>query len=211
MAVVAAAVVAIDFAAKRFAAALTGMGEIAILDTLRLTIIHNDLLLGGLSLGPATLVVNCALIVLLVALMVVVARDLAAVDPSSPRMLGLLAGAAIGNGIDLLSTGAGAMDFLAVEHRAGSEIAFNLADVALLAGLALCARTTLRILFAWRAQRQLALAPALVMGARRALETEIARPVHAEGARARNTPADRGHGSDAVVGDMPPLPPEARR
>ena len=213
MALVAAIVVAIDFESKRYAAATLGAGERVLAEGLRLTIVHNDLLVGGVSLGGATRAINVALIAVLVALMTMVVRDLTAVDPAAPRVLGLLAGAAVGNALDLAGPGAGAVDFIAVAHGPGAEIAFNLADIAFVIGLVLCARTVVRVLLAWRIQRAIAADPAIVgtIGPRRAFDVEVPRNVIVDGLRPRRAPAERRRPASGVtIGDPPPAPPEAR-
>jgi len=66
-----------------------------------------------------------------------VCRELARFDERAPQTLGLIAGAAGGNLLSLVTSTRGVTDFIAIEHGAGRELVLNFADVAAYAGLVL--------------------------------------------------------------------------
>ena len=150
VALVAAAVAAVDLATKQLAVGLLGAGESAV-GPFRLALTYNDQLAWGLTAGRAALPLTAVSTALLLLCVAVVCRPLAQIDRGAPRMLGLIVGAGAGNLLSGVAYAAGAPDFVRLEWGAASGWAFNVADVALFAGLALCGRTVLRLLVAvWR-------------------------------------------------------------
>ena len=173
---VAVVVALADLVTKQIAVARLSEGTgLTIGEAVRLTLFHNHGLAWGLSGGGQALAITLVGTALLLGAVAAVRRQLAVVDPSSPRMLGLIVGAAIGNALSLFVWPAGAPDFIAVATGGGAEAVINVADVALFAGLALCCRTTWRVALAVRAERepQPTLAPTLSQRAPRAVEREI--------------------------------------
>lgn len=177
---VAAAVLAIDAATKHLAPLLASRGA-ALGDWARFTVLHNDRLTGGVSLGAATVLAHAAVLLGLVALMAAVCRPLSDVDDSAPLWLGLLAGAALGNGVEVVAGAGGATDFLALRYAEGAEVVGNLADVAACVGLALLVRGTGRIALAIRRTRHAVVVPAVtptVARERAAYAGDVAVPLH---------------------------------
>jgi lipoprotein signal peptidase len=125
-------------------ASLGALGR-ALGERVRFTLLANTQGAFGMSLGPHTWNVNVGLTLAAIALMAPVCRDLARVDASAPRSLGLIAGAAGGNLVSLLTPPHGVPDFIAVEHGGGHELVFNVADVAAYVGIILMARVALAI------------------------------------------------------------------
>lgn len=193
--VVAALLALADLVTKHVAVARLGAGaDFSLGDAIRLTLIHNQGLAWGLSGGGAAFAITIAGTLLLVAAVAAIHRPLALVDPSSPRMLGLIVGAALGNATSLLLWPAGAPDFVAFD-RGGVEAVLNVADFALVVGLALCCRTTWRIARALRAERTPRRALAERSRERRPVEREIPLVVARDDGRVgpvTGRPDDRG-------------------
>lgn len=140
---VALLVVAGDLASKNLAVSMlsgdeTSLGGIG--HAVRLAVVHNDRSAFGVTLGDHTWSINVALTVVAVLLAVAACRSLAALDTLAPSALGLIAGAALGNLVSLLTTPAGVVDFLAFDYGSGHEIVANFADLAAYAGVALTLR-----------------------------------------------------------------------
>lgn len=183
-AAVALAVLALDIITKRWSLAFAtyhpGWG-----DLVHLTVVHNARLLGTVSLGGYAPAAHSAVFLLLIALSAAVCRRLTSIDRLAPLAFGLLIGGALGNGIELLTARAAATDFLAVAYGPGAELVFNVADMAALAGLALLAGTTGKLVSALRAtwqptptaQRAPRLAPV-----RMRADVEVPRAVFSDGA-----------------------------
>jgi lipoprotein signal peptidase len=183
--VVAAIVALADLLTKQVAVTQLGSGaDFALGDAIRLALFHNHGLAWGLSGGGQALAITLAGTALLLVAVAAVRRPLAVVDRSSPRMLGLIIGAAVGNAASLFLWPAGAPDFIALDTGGGSEAVINVADVALFLGLALCCRTTWRIAVALHAERERR--PSLARSAR--LGDRIA--TRADATRADATRAD---------------------
>ena len=185
LAVVAAVVVLADLVTKQIAVARLGAGAgLTLGDAIRLALFHNHGLAWGLSGGGQALAITLVGTALLFVAVGMVRRPLAVVDPSSPRMLGLIVGAAIGNAASLFLWPAGAPDFIALATGSGSEVVINVADVALFVGIALCCRTTWRIAAAVQVEREhrTALTRSAQLGQRIATGVELP---HATPARER--------------------------
>lgn len=142
-AVVALIVVIGDLVTKQIALAALADGSVPVEslgDRIRLVLQSNHGAAFGISLGPHTWVINVALTLIALAIVAPVCPALARIDGHAPHMLGLVAGAAGGNLVSLLTPPYGVPDFIAIEHRGGQELVFNLADVAAYMGLLLSIR-----------------------------------------------------------------------
>jgi lipoprotein signal peptidase len=113
----------------------------------------NDQAAFGVGLGTYTWEINVVVTLATVVLIMCVCRDLAAIDPWAPRILGLIAGAALGNLISLTLTPGGVPDFMAVTLWGGREIVMNFADIAAYLGLALMGKLAWSIVRAMREAR----------------------------------------------------------
>jgi lipoprotein signal peptidase len=145
LATVALLVVLADLATKWLAVAWLADGEASLGplgERVRLVLVANARGAFSLGLGPHTHGINVALTSLAILLAGRVCRELARIDSLAPRALGLIAGAAAGNLVSLLTSPGGVPDFLAIDHGGGHELVLNLADVAAYAGLALLVRAT---------------------------------------------------------------------
>ena len=112
--------------------------------TVRLLPVYNDRGAFGMGLGDYTWQVGAFLMIGTIALIVRVCRELGAIDPWAPRILGLIAGAAAGNLFSLFTSPTGVPDFLAV-RIGGAELVMNMADIAAYVGMVLLARTAMVI------------------------------------------------------------------
>jgi signal peptidase II len=146
-AICAALVVVVDLATKALAARyLDGSREVTLIaGTMRLILAHNDQSALGISIGPYTWQINCALTLIALLLAGVLCRPLAVIDRWSPVMLGLIAGAAAGNLYSLIASSKGVVDFVGWSPTNGREVVFNLADVAAVMGLVLTVRAALTV------------------------------------------------------------------
>ena len=204
--IVAALVALADLLTKQVAVTRLGTGAaLSLGDSIRLALFHNHGLAWGLSGGGQALAITLAGTALLLVAVAAVRRPLAALDHSSPRMLGLIVGATLGNAASLFLWPAGAPDFIALDTGNGSEAVVNVADVALFVGLALCCRTTWRIALALRAERDrrpaiartallddtLATRAESPLAARRPLEREVPLVVARDDARHQPATAPR--------------------
>lgn len=116
---------------------------------LRLALVHNDRLAFGLSVGSHNGLLSIATAVATLGLTMAVCSELARVDRLAPWALGLVAGAATGNLLSLVTSPVGVTDFVAIGTR-GRELVFNGADVAAYAGLALLIGTARQAMGALR-------------------------------------------------------------
>ena len=123
-------------------------------DQLRLLPVLNDKAAFGVSLGAYTWEINVVLTIATILLIMRVCRDLAALDPWAPRILGLIAGAALGNLISLTLSPGGVPDFIAVEMGRFGEIVMNFADIAAYLGIVLMGRLVWSIVRAMREERK---------------------------------------------------------
>jgi len=142
-----------DTFTKQIAMALVpanGMSLGTLTDRVRLLPVLNDQAAFGIGLGTYTWEINVVVTVATILLIMRVCRDLAAIDPWAPRILGLIAGAALGNLISLTLSPGGVPDFIAVRLAGGGEIVMNFADIAAYLGLALMGKLVLSILRAMR-------------------------------------------------------------
>jgi len=123
-------------------------------DRFRLLPVLNDQAAFGIGLGTYTWEINVVVTLATVVLIMCACRDLAAVDPWAPRILGLIAGAALGNLISLTLSPGGVPDFMAVTIGGGREIVMNFADIAAYLGLVLMGKLAWSILRAMREAKQ---------------------------------------------------------
>jgi len=145
-----------DTLTKQIAMALvpaSGMTLGVLPDRIRLLPVLNDQAAFGIGLGTYTWEINVLVTLATIVLIMRVCKDLAAVDPWAPRILGLIAGAALGNLISLTISPSGVPDFLALTIG-GSEVVMNFADIAAYLGLALMAKLVVSILRAMRAGKE---------------------------------------------------------
>lgn len=146
LAISATTVAALDLSTKQIAAFVLGtQGNVSVPlfhHAIRLTVILNDRSAFGISLGPYTWHINLVLTTVALLLCLSLCRPLAVINRWAPLMLGLIAGAATGNLVSLISSPQGVPDFIAVPTGHGQELVFNLADVAAVIGVALLIRTT---------------------------------------------------------------------
>jgi lipoprotein signal peptidase len=144
----AAAVVVIHESSKALALQLLPELDAAQTRFLQLGVLHNDDLAWGLSAGAESVGVSAVAALVILGLSLAVCGALAAQDRAAPVMLGLIVGAGVANAADALTPPAGVVDWIVV--GAGSGIVMNLADVAVLVGVCLCARTVYRLALAIR-------------------------------------------------------------
>ena len=133
-----------DLVTKQVAVSLLGDGASSLGalggmlgERVRLVVVANTQSAFGISLGAHTWGVNVALTLAAILLIAPVCRELARLDARAPQTLGLIAGAAGGNLVSLVTSSRGVTDFIAIEHRAGRELVLNFADVAAYTGLIL--------------------------------------------------------------------------
>lgn len=165
-------------AAKRFLAHEPG----TFTSTLQLAVVHNDAGAFGWSAGVYTWQLNLALTLSAIVFMIPVTRDLARIDNSAPRALGLIVGGALGNLASLITSPAGVVDFIALSFESWGVV-LNVADVAAYAGLVMILRTGVLITLAIRRDRRVSLVK----------ERHAIREVFAEKAAARERARRRRH------------------
>lgn len=153
LATVALVVAMADLASKKLVVELAaaGVAPAALLgESVHLVLVHNDLGAFSMALGAYTWNINIGVTTAALVLAVALCPLLAGFGATAPLGLGLIAGAALGNLVSLLSSPAGVVDFMAVAHGDGRQLVFNLADVASYAGLLLCVRLAWSIVAAMR-------------------------------------------------------------
>lgn len=110
-----------------------------------LAVVNNTHLAGGRAGAGLELPLTIALTVIVAALILRVCRQLAAIDPSAPAILGMLVGSGAANLADALIPPRGVVDFIAFTGQAGDTVSFNIADVVLVVALGLSLRMMWRI------------------------------------------------------------------
>ncbi|HLV24862.1 MAG TPA: signal peptidase II [Gemmatimonadales bacterium] len=151
---VAFAVVAVDLASKAVAIILLADSYVEVGGPFFLSLLFNDALFAGsTTLNGMALPLSFLGSLILVALALPVCAPLSEHDSRAPVALGLMVGAAIANPASLALQPAGVTDFLGISFG-GTSIIFNLADVAVYAGIVMCGRTVTNVLAAHRAQRR---------------------------------------------------------
>ncbi len=144
-----------DLATKAAASEFLGTDATVFASWLHFAVVHNDAGAFGWSVGAYTWQLNLALTLAAIVFMIPVTRDLARIDPSAPRALGLIVGGALGNLASLITSPHGVVDFIQVDLQ-HSGIALNVADVAAYAGLAMIVRTGALLVSALRREGRLA-------------------------------------------------------
>ncbi|MHB1224221.1 MAG: signal peptidase II [Gemmatimonadaceae bacterium] len=147
--------IALDIASKIVATSLLGDRVVPLVSGTFLGVVYNDAFARGAMLGPLTVPATLLLAAAMLYLIARVCAPLSVVDAAAPRALGLVAGAAAANALDLVRTGRGVVDFLGLPTAEGAII-FNLADVAAYAGVVLLARTAWRVARAALQERMIA-------------------------------------------------------
>ena len=146
-----------DTFTKQIAMALVPAGGMTLgvlPDRIRLLPVLNDQAAFGIGLGTYTWEINVLVTLATIVLIMRVCQDLAAVDPWAPRILGLIAGAALGNLISLTLSPGGVPDFIALTIGGGREIVMNFADIAAYLGLVLIGKLVVSILRAMKERRE---------------------------------------------------------
>jgi lipoprotein signal peptidase len=144
LAVAASLVFIADFATKEWALRLL-RGNESIATGWHLAVVNNTHLAGGVGSGGFELPLTAILTLVVAILVLRVCRPLAAIDSSAPITLGLLVGSGAANLADGLIPPSGVVDFIAYTGPGGDTISFNVADVVLVVGLALCLRMMWRL------------------------------------------------------------------
>jgi lipoprotein signal peptidase len=174
-----------DYVTKEAAARFLAVDPVSVGTRIHFAVVHNSRAAFGFSLGQYTWQLNLALTLAAIALVIPVSRDLARIDRSAPKALGLIMGGALGNLTSLVLSPRGVVDFIALDVWGNSEIVLNVADVAAYVGLAMVLRTGLLIVNALRTQALGVVLPAPgknlpPVASLMLAEREIKRPVHLE-------------------------------
>lgn len=143
-----------DLATKAAAKELLSGDATSFASWLHFAVVHNDQGAFGWSAGVYTWQLNLALTMAAIVFMIPVTRDLARIDPTAPRALGLIVGGALGNLASLVTSPYGVVDFIQVDFQQVG-IALNVADVAAYAGLAMILRTGVLLVMALRKESAL--------------------------------------------------------
>lgn len=146
---IAALVVAADLATKAWAVTALAGARHTIFSWLSLTLVFNGASAGGVWLGDNTRAINFAATGIVVGLLVAIVPALARIDRRSTIALALAAGGGVGNLVSLAEGGRGVPDFIAIHHLSGAWV-INVADIGLVVGLALLARTVVLLVKALR-------------------------------------------------------------
>jgi lipoprotein signal peptidase len=145
LAAIASLVFIADFATKQWALRALGAGDVPLGAGWHLTVVNNTHLAGGLESGGFELPFTALLTTVVAVLVLRVCRQLDAIDASAPVALGMLVGAGAANLADALLPPRGVVDFIAFTGSPGATTSFNVADVILAIGLALCLQTVWRL------------------------------------------------------------------
>jgi signal peptidase II len=137
---VAAVVLAADLVTKAWATTALADGAMRLSPTFGLALAYNPASAGGVWLGEHTRVLNFGATGVIVGLLLMLVPVLARVDRRAWVAVALIVGAGLGNMVSMAADARGVVDFIAV-----GRWVLNVADVALLVGLALLARTTVGI------------------------------------------------------------------
>lgn len=152
--IVASLVFIADFASKQWALQhLPASGDRALVSGLHLAVVNNTRLAWGLESGGIELQLTAVVTVALAVMVMRICGQLTEVDDGAPAMLGLLLGAGAANLADALVPPHGVVDFIAFTSSVGDTTTFNIADLALGAGLALSIRTAWLLIQTMRGRR----------------------------------------------------------
>ena len=137
-------VAVVDLLAKALAAAVLPLGQLFGRGPVALMLAYNTGTAGGMSLGDHTRAINLVSTGVVVGLLVMLVPTLARIDRRSTARLALVVGGGLGNLASLATSPKGVVDFLVL--RAGDyAIVVNGADLAMWIGLALLAKTGMRV------------------------------------------------------------------
>lgn len=146
LAVAASLVFIADFATKQWALrSLDSEGERWFGTGWHLAVVNNTHLAGGRAGAGLELPLTIVLTMVVALLIVRVCRQLAAIDPSAPAILGMLVGSGAANLADALIPPRGVVDFIAFTGQSGDTVSFNVADAVLIVALGLSFRMIWRI------------------------------------------------------------------
>jgi lipoprotein signal peptidase len=110
-----------------------------------LAVVNNTHLAGGRAGAGLELPLTIMLTMVVAFLIIRICRQLTAIDPSAPAILGMLVGSGAANLADALIPPRGVVDFIAFTGQAGDTVSFNVADVVLVVALGLSLRMIWRI------------------------------------------------------------------
>ena len=110
-----------------------------------LAVVNNTHLAGGRAGGGLELPLTMLLTMVVAYLVLRVCRQLTAIDPGAPAILGMLLGSGAANLADALIPPRGVVDFIAFTGAAGDTVSFNVADAVLVVALGLSLRMMWRI------------------------------------------------------------------
>lgn len=145
----AALVVYGDLVTKRLAVALWSTERYQLVGrSVDIGVVYNRLGAFSTHVGRLTWELNVAGTIVAVLLAMACCRRLAVIDRGAPAIMGLVAGAGLGNLTSLVSSNAGVPDFLAVTTDASHGVVLNVADIAAMIGIAGLARMVVLLLLA---------------------------------------------------------------
>jgi signal peptidase II len=139
---VAAAVLLVDFVTKELALFLLSQSPEGYPNGIfgfSFALFFNDGAAGGLSLGENTRLINIASMSSVVVLCSLVWKQISAIHRFAPVAFGLITGAALGNTLSLL-LGPAVVDFITFDGGSAAVV-FNVADIAVVAGVGLLVPT----------------------------------------------------------------------
>lgn len=139
-----------DFATKQWALRALADSDRWLGAGWHLSLVNNTHLAGGLDGRGLEVPVTALLTTVAALLMLRICGPLTSIDAGAPTTLGLLIGAGAANLADALMPPRGVVDFIAFTGSTGRTVSFNVADVLLVAGLAMCVRTVWRLALAIR-------------------------------------------------------------
>ena len=146
LAVAASLVFIADFSTKQWALrTLNAEGDRWFGAGWHLAVISNTHLAGGRAGGGLELPLTMLLTIVVACLILRVCRQLTAIDPGAPAILGMLLGSGAANLADALIPPRGVVDFIAFTGAGGDTVSFNVADVVLVIALGLSLRMMWRI------------------------------------------------------------------
>jgi len=140
-----------DFATKQWALGALADSDRWLGAGWHLSLVNNTHLAGGLDGRGLEVPLTAILTTVAALLMLRICASLTSIDGGAPTTLGLLIGAGAANLADALIPPRGVVDFIAFTGSTGRTVSFNVADVLLVIGLAMCIRTVWRLALAIRA------------------------------------------------------------
>lgn len=150
LATIASLVFIADFATKQWALRALADSDRWLGAGWHLSLVNNTHLAGGLDGRGLEVPLTAILTTVAALLMLRICGPLTSIDAGAPTTLGLLIGAGAANLADALIPPRGVVDFIAFTESTGRTVSFNVADVLLVIGLAMCLRTVWRLALAIR-------------------------------------------------------------